>query len=71
MPKAAFMSFPEEIEENLKKLSVTPKFRASYQHMTSPWSGQEDKDPRYSIQMIFDMSDPKVAKWMKSVKALF
>lgn len=49
---------------------VTTKFRASYEHVVEPWSGDEKKDRRYSVQMIFPKSDPFIRKAKGVVKKI-
>jgi len=54
-----------KISDELNQSMVTTRFRASYVHLLEPWTGDEDKDPRYGMQMIFDKKDP----WLKEAKA--
>lgn len=57
MPKAKF-----ELPDELNKAIVTCKFRASYAHLFEPWTGDDTKTPRYSVQMIIPKDDPWVKK---------
>jgi hypothetical protein len=58
------------LPDELNKSMVTPKFRCSYEHLVEPWSGDEDKDPRYSVQMIFPKDDPFIGKAKRYVKKI-
>lgn len=53
-----------KISEDLNKSMVTSKFRASYAHVLQPWTGDEAKPPKYSVQAIFQKNDP----WLKQAK---
>ena len=52
------------ISDELNQPMITSKFRVSYNHLLEPWTNDEDKLPKYSVQMIFDKSDP----WLKEAK---
>ena len=66
MAKKSQFKLSEETNNRMKDLKVTSKFRASYEHVVEPWSGDEEKDPRYSVHMIFPKNDP----WVKNVKGV-
>lgn len=57
-----------KISEDLNKSMTTAEFRASYEHLVEPWTGDPSKDARYSVQMVFDKSEPWVGKAKKRVK---
>lgn len=65
MPKKnTQFNLPDELNVSM----VTPKFRASYCHLVEPWAGEDGKDPRYSVQMVFDKDDDRV--FIKKAKTL-
>lgn len=66
MAKKAQFQLPDELNTSM----VTSKFRASYAHILEPWSGDPDKDRRYSVQMIFDKNDPWIKKAKERVVAI-
>lgn len=53
-----------EISKELSEGMVTGKLRLSYVHLLEPWSGDEEKEGRYSTQCIVDKDDP----WLKEAK---
>ena len=60
MAKAKFT-----LSDELNKSMVTCKVRASYVHLFEPWTGDDTKTPRYSVQMIIPKDEP----WLKEAKA--
>jgi hypothetical protein len=53
-----------ELSPELNESVITSRFRVSYNHLIEPWTGDEAKPARYSLQCIFDKDDP----WIKDAK---
>jgi hypothetical protein len=52
------------ISKELNEPMITSRFRVSYNHILEPWTNDEDKPAKYSLQMIFDKDD----KWLREAK---
>ena len=49
------------LPKELVKPMTSTKCRLSYVHLLEPWTGQENKPARYSVQCLWDADDP----WLK------
>jgi hypothetical protein len=65
-PRGRQFKLPDELNKSMR----TTTFRASYEHLVTPWTGDPDKAARYSVQMIFPKNDPWVKKAKSRVKAI-
>lgn len=59
-----------KLSEELTKSMVTSRFRASYEHLVEPWTGDDAKEPRYSVQMIFPKGDKFIRRAKNTVKKI-